>query len=157
MARRPAREAAMSLLYQSNYTQDYNLDALQDMVEDWDIDESDILYINDILSGSKRYSEEIDELINTHAKGWKFDRISKVDLSILRLALYEILYREDIPESVSINEAVELAKKYGGEKTSSFINGILGTVIRSQKKSPSSKVKDSVENRQNNSDSPEIL
>lgn len=135
MARRPAREAAMSLLYQSNYTQEYSLNALKDMVEELDLDESDIPYIDDILSGSKRYSEEIDELITTHAKGWKFDRISKVDLSILRLAIYEILYRDDIPESVSINEAVELAKKYGGEKTGSFVNGILGTINRGQKNS----------------------
>ena len=64
----------------------------------------------------------------------KFDRIAKVDLSILRLAVYEILYRDDIPVNVSINEAVELAKKYSGEKTGSFINGILGNFYRSLKK-----------------------
>ena len=81
MARRSAREAAMSLLYQSNYTQEYDLDALKDMGEEWELDESDIPYIDDILSGCKRYIEGIDELITTHAKGWKFGRISDADLS----------------------------------------------------------------------------
>ncbi|HCS74304.1 MAG TPA: transcription antitermination factor NusB [Clostridiales bacterium] len=135
MARRSAREAAMSLLYQRNYIQDYDLNALGDMVEEWDLDDKDIPYIDDILTGSLRHINEIDDLIRNNAKGWKFERISKVDLSILRLALYEILYRDDIPESVSINEAVELAKKYGSEKTGSFVNGILGTVVRSQENS----------------------
>ncbi len=135
MARRSAREAAMSLLYQRNYIQDYDLNALGDMVEEWDLDDKDIPYIDDILTGSLRHINEIDDLIRSNAKGWKFERISKVDLSILRLALYEILYRDDIPESVSINEAVELAKKYGSEKTGSFVNGILGTVVRSQENS----------------------
>ena len=116
MARRSAREAAMSLLYQRNYIQDYDLNALGDMVEEWDLDDKDIPYIDDILTGSLRHINEIDDLIRSNAKGWKFERISKVDLSILRLALYEILYRDDIPESVSIN-------------------GILGTVVRSQENS----------------------
>ena len=93
-------------------------------------------HIEDIIEGCSRNMEKIDNIIRRNSKGWKFERISKVDLSILRLALYEILYRDDIPESVSINEAVELAKKYGGEKTGSFINGILGSFIRSGKVSP---------------------
>ncbi len=72
----------------------------------------------------------IDIYIEKYAKEWTVDRMSKVDLAILRLAMFEILYREDIPYSVSINEAVELAKKYSSEKSSSFINGILGNFIR---------------------------
>jgi N utilization substance protein B len=99
-----------------------------------DLDEKDMSYIEDILNGCNRNMDKIDEIIRSGSIGWRFDRISKVDLSILRLALYEILYRDDIPESVSINEAVELAKKYGGEKTGSFVNGILGNFIRSRNK-----------------------
>jgi len=133
MARKSAREAAMSLLYQSMFTNSYDIDEFKSMVDNYmELDSRDIKYIEDILTGSKKHMNTIDEIIRKHSKGWKFERISKVDLSILRLALYEILYRDDIPESVSINEAVELAKKYGGEKTSSFINGILGNFVRNR-------------------------
>jgi transcription antitermination protein NusB len=65
-------------------------------------------------------------------KGWKINRISKVDLSILRLSIYEISFMDDIPFNVSVNEAVELAKKYSGEDSGSFINGILGKVTKAQ-------------------------
>jgi N utilization substance protein B len=137
MARKPAREAAMSLLYQRIFTEEYDLNALSSMVDgELEIDGRDVPYIEDILKGCSLHIEELDEIIRTNSKGWKLDRISKVDLSILRLALYEILYRDDIPESVSINEAVELAKKYGGEKTGSFVNGILGSFLRSKNQTP---------------------
>ena len=79
-----------------------------------------------------RRFEDIDGNITRTAKGWKIGRMSKVDLSILRLAVYELLFDENIPDGVAINEAVELAKSYGGEESSSFINGILG-VIASEK------------------------
>lgn len=73
---------------------------------------------------------ELDEIINQSATGWKTTRMAKVDLTILRLAVYEIRYEEDIPVKVSINEAVELAKKYGTDDSSSFVNGILAKVIK---------------------------
>ena len=73
---------------------------------------------------------EIDRVLTDTAKGWRTERMSRVDLSILRLAVYELLYDEDIPDGVAINEAVELAKEYGGEESYSFINGILGVVAR---------------------------
>ena len=75
---------------------------------------------------------KIDDYIRKYAKGWSLERMARVDLAIIRLALYELLFMDDIPISVSINEAVELAKKYGNEKSSSFINGILGNFIRSE-------------------------
>lgn len=134
MARKSAREAAMSLLYQRIFTENYDIDALRNMVDNQLVlDERDISYIEEILAGSSKYMDRIDNIIRENSKGWKFERISKVDLSILRLALYEILFCDDIPQSVTINEAVELAKKYGGEKTSSFINGILGSFVRNRK------------------------
>ena len=73
--------------------------------------------------------DELDNKINSVAKGWKTSRMSKVDLSIIRLALYEILFEDDIPNVVSINEAVELAKSYGGNSSPSFINGILARLV----------------------------
>lgn len=78
-------------------------------------------------------ADEADTLINQYAKGWQTRRMAKVDLSLIRLALYEIRYDETVPDKVAINEAVELAKKYGGNDSPSFINGILGKIVRSGK------------------------
>ena len=74
--------------------------------------------------------EEIDEILNTHTTGWKTTRMNKVDLTILRLAVYEIQWDEDVPAGVAINEAVELAKKYSGVEGPSFVNGVLGKIAR---------------------------
>ncbi len=75
---------------------------------------------------------EIDSMLNETAKGWKTSRMSKVDLTVLRLAVYEMKWDEDIPEGVAINEAVELAKRFGGENSSSFVNGILGKLAKQE-------------------------
>lgn len=77
-------------------------------------------------------AEEADALINQYAKGWQTRRMAKVDLSLIRLALYEIRCDEDVPDKVAINEAIELAKKYGGNDSPSFINGILGKIVREE-------------------------
>ena len=76
--------------------------------------------------------EEIDELLNKVSSGWKVNRMSKVDLNILRLAVYEMKYDEDVPFKVAINEAVELSKKFGGDESSSFVSGILGKIAKEQ-------------------------
>lgn len=73
---------------------------------------------------------EIDELLNATSKGWKTSRMNRVDLTVLRLAVYELKYDEEVPTGVAINEAVELAKKFGGETSSSFVNGILGKIAK---------------------------
>lgn len=76
--------------------------------------------------------ETIDERINASATGWKTSRMGKVDLTILRLAVYEIEWDEEVPQGVAINEAVELAKRYGGEESPSFVNGVLGKIVNSR-------------------------
>lgn len=73
---------------------------------------------------------EIDEKIETNSEGWKLNRMGKVELTILRIAVYEMFYDDDVPDKVAINEAVELAKKYGAENSSSFVNGILAKIIK---------------------------
>ncbi|HOB20144.1 MAG TPA: transcription antitermination factor NusB [Candidatus Atribacteria bacterium] len=138
MARRPAREAAMKLLYQREFSEEYDQNLLTDLKTELSLSKHDMEYIQDILEGCIRHRGEIDSIIKERSKGWRFDRLSKVDLAILRLALYEILYRDDIPESVSVNEGVELAKKYGNEKSGSFVNGVLGCYLRSANTSPDS-------------------
>ena len=87
-------------------------------------------YAKELFEGVDSKIEELDEVINTYSKGWKTNRLPKVNLAILRLAIYEIKYVDDVPASVAINEAVELAKKYSGEGDYSFINGILGSVAK---------------------------
>ena len=89
-------------------------------------------YMLSICESIKENHDKIDELINKHAKNWSIDRMPKVDVSILRLAICELLFVEDIPNKVSINEAVEIAKLYCDDKTPKFINGILGSVVNEQ-------------------------
>ena len=95
------------------------------------LDEEDLLYVNQMLECVKEHTEEIDEFVSRYSKDWMIDRIARVDLSILRVAIYEMLYRkEDVPTGAAINEAVELAKRYGGERSYAFVNGILGSVAK---------------------------
>lgn len=90
-------------------------------------------FTKDIFCGALKNQEKLDYLISAHAVKWNKDRLSRVSLCILRVALYEILFRNDIPESVSVNEAVNLAKKYGTDSEYMFVNGILGTVCSKSK------------------------
>ena len=90
-------------------------------------------YIKDVTLGIEKYQENIDNQIKQNLKeNWRIERISKIDLSILRLAIYEIEYKE-IPYKVAINEAVELAKKYGEDTSKNFVNGILASIIKEEK------------------------
>ena len=93
-------------------------------------DEEDREYITAALEGVLAHREEIDEMIEKTAKGWSLDRMSLVDLTILRLAVWEILYADDVPGSVSIAEAMELTERFSDPEDKSFVNGILGTVLR---------------------------
>ena len=89
-------------------------------------------YISRVVVGTGEHSAELDEYIEKYAKGWDFARISRTALAIMKTAMFEILYMPDIPEGVSINEAVELAKKYDEPETVSFVNGILGTFVKNE-------------------------
>lgn len=97
-----------------------------DQVED--ADDKDRSYIQNKAAAAAEHLNEIDTLINTHATGWKTSRMNKVDLTILRLAVYEMKWDDDVPISVAINEAVELAKQFGGEESPSFVNGVLAKI-----------------------------
>ncbi len=95
------------------------------------LDAEDLLYVSQMLEGVLAHTAEIDEFVSRFSKDWMIDRIARVDLSILRVAIYEMLYRkEDVPTGAAINEAVELAKRYGGERSYAFVNGILGSVAK---------------------------
>ncbi|MDU2196837.1 MAG: transcription antitermination factor NusB [Peptostreptococcaceae bacterium] len=154
-----SREYTMKLIYQTSITKEDvdNLDLLVDefvdnnaeyilnryeelrlqhsnnpelSLEGVDIDEAiDKDYIKNICLTIEENNEMINSLINSNAKNWSVDRIAKVDLAILKLAIAEIIVIDDIPQKVSVNEAIELAKIYCDDKSPKFINGILGSVI----------------------------
>jgi len=94
------------------------------------VEEDDKDFIVSEVEGTRAHMEEIDQVIGECAKGWNTDRMSKVDLAILRLAVYELRFSEDTPVGVAINEAVELAKKFSSDEAPGFINGILGKVVQ---------------------------
>lgn len=131
MSRKLAREAAMKLVYQMDINGIESQEVLDSFFEnsEEEIGNDDKVYIVDCVSGVKENIEYIDAYIEKYLKGWKMNRISKVDLAIMRLSVYEMTKRQDVPNIVAVNEAIELAKKFSGEKSSVFINGILGRVI----------------------------
>jgi len=130
MARKTAREVAMKLIYEERMGgegRSQTIDGLMDV----SLDADDHIYIQDIVEGVSTREAEMDALIEKHLVDWSMERVSRVDASILRLAVYEILYREDIPAAVSINEAVEMAHTYSTPEAAALINGVLGGIVRS--------------------------
>ena len=127
MQRKLARENAFILIFESVCKKDETAEEIFEKateVRSLEVDE----YVKNVFFGSYENSEKITEALDKHLKGWKKERISPVSMAILRLACYEIMFLEDIPAKVSINEAVELAKKYDDEKSYSFVNGVLNAV-----------------------------
>ena len=127
MTRRELRENTFKMLFRKEF---YPVEELEEQFEYFtesleNLSDTDREYIHNKASGPIGKLEEIDDVIAGVAEGWKINRMSKVDLTIMRLAYYEMKFDDDIPVIVAINEAVELAKKYGGDDSSSFINGIL--------------------------------
>lgn len=127
MNRTEQREQAFCLVFQDMFHNEETLEIYEENVAK--VEE----YSRLLFEGLSQKIEEIDDIINKYSKGWKASRLPKVNLAILRLAIYEIMWVEDVPESVAINEAVELAKKYSGEQDYSFVNGILGAVVKGEK------------------------
>ena len=128
MSRKLAREMAVCFLFQVEFQKENIKEQVEDFIDSYGESAYDKDYFLEIINGVLNSLKEIDELIESKAKDWTIERISKMDLPILRVAIYEIKHREDIPVGVSINEAVELAKKYGSDDSSRFINGLLGQV-----------------------------
>lgn len=130
ISRYKMREQAFILCFEMLFS-DTDIDELADNAGDAR-DEFLSDYAVECAKGVRGHQEEIDRYISDNLKsGWKISRISKVSLALLRLAVYEMLYRDDVPVSVSINEAVKLSKKYTVKDDSSFINGVLGAVAKS--------------------------
>ena len=124
MNRVKSREYLLQLAYQMEITSETALETFNSFMENEDIskDDLDLAYIKSGLLGIEENKEKLDSLIESQLVKWKLNRISKVNLSILRISTYEILFAEDVPGKVSINEAIELCKKYSDNKSVSFIN-----------------------------------
>ena len=131
MNRSVARELAFKLLYQIEIQKEVNREDIELFFENNEINSTQAQeYINDMVEGINNNSKEILESISKNLKqDWEIERVSKVNLALLKLAIYEIKYKE-LPYKVVINEVVELAKKYGEETSHSFINGILASVVK---------------------------
>ncbi|MCL2775937.1 MAG: transcription antitermination factor NusB [Oscillospiraceae bacterium] len=159
MSRRKAREFVLCLVFEKDYQKDSNCEKLYDyLFEDCDISElynsfgknmnnseksenEDINQLNSLTKADEEYIkntffgifeniEQIDDIISGSIIGWEYNRISKISMALLRIAVYEILYVDDIPVSVAINEAVELSKRYDYSEAYTFINGVLGAVAK---------------------------
>ncbi|MFZ5647809.1 MAG: transcription antitermination factor NusB [Bacillota bacterium] len=135
MGRRQAREAAMKSLYQVDVGGVDPEEAIQHSASLDQLSPEDIDFTRELVLGSIRHMNEIDKTISTLSRDWNIDRLARVDHNIMRMAIYEIMHRDDIPFGVAVNEAVELAKRYGGSDSGKFINGILGKIP--EKASPS--------------------
>lgn len=131
MNRRKSREVAMKLLFEMSINKESYEDIIENFKEYTDVDlkELDMSYITKVLAGVQENGVEIDKNIEKHLIKWKLDRLSKMNLAILRICTYEILFEEEIPGKVSVNEGIELAKKYGEDSSPAFINGILAKML----------------------------
>ncbi|EOU1699194.1 transcription antitermination factor NusB [Clostridium perfringens] len=132
MNRVKSREYLLQLAYQMEITSETALETFNSFMENEDIskDDLDLAYIKSGLLGIEENKEKLDSLIESQLVKWKLNRISKVNLSILKISTYEMLFAEDVPGKVSINEAIELCKKYSDNKSVSFINGVLDKVYK---------------------------
>ncbi len=126
MNRKTARENAFILIFERCFRSDSVEDIIADAIEARDFEYDD--YVETVFKGVCEKTVEIDSAISANLQGWSITRLSKVTLSLLRLAVFEMMYLEEIPVKVSINEAVEIAKKYSTQDDASYINGVLGSV-----------------------------
>ena len=128
MSRREAREAAFAFLYQLGFRDEPVSEQKELFLEVHPLEDGDLPYFNKITDGVFSEAEALDSEYSKYLKDWKQSRLPKVDVILLRIAVYEMLHEPDIPVSVSINEAVVLAKKYSSEESKGYINAILGRI-----------------------------
>ena len=134
MTRSEAREWCMKLIYQLSIRNNFKCDEIERFIEYFDLPSSEVKYIRKNCKSIIDNLDNIDNIIKENLEGcWNYNRIAKIDLASLRVAVNEIYYLYDIPESVAINEAIEIANKYSTDASYKFINGILGTIVRAKK------------------------
>ncbi|MEW9699129.1 transcription antitermination factor NusB [Paenibacillus sp. SI8] len=140
MKRRVAREIALQSLYQIQMNEASPKEAVQIAVHEAENDNEAQLdisgekispsFIYELVEGTFDNKVRIDQLLEEYLKGWQMDRLSRIDREVLRLAVYEMLYRDDVPPKVVVNEAIDLAKHFGTDESGKFVNGVLGKMIK---------------------------
>ena len=135
MTRRAAREEAFKIIFQIDLGKNPWKEVLSRNLRDSELSEEGKIFLKQLVEGTITHLTEIDAEIIKYAQDWKIDRMLSTDRNILRMALYELKYLDEIPVGATVNEAVELAKIYGDDDSARFINGILGNIIRSSNQS----------------------
>ncbi|OAT86529.1 transcription antitermination factor NusB [Desulfotomaculum copahuensis] len=130
MGRRQAREAALQTMFQIDIGRVGPEAALAHVHSEAGLKAEDLQFARELVMGTIEHLSGLDAVITRLSRDWRLDRLAAVDRNLMRLALFEIFYRDDIPSGVSVNEAVELAKAFGGPESGRFINGILGRVVK---------------------------
>ncbi|BEP28994.1 transcription antitermination factor NusB [Helicovermis profundi] len=130
MSRKLAREYAMNSLFQMEIKNEFEYELIEKYINNVTNQNKEKLYIKNVVNFFLINKVDIDKTITENLKDWDIERLPKVDLSILRLAITELFYADDIPNKVAINEAIELSKKFGDEESSNFVNGVLGSIIK---------------------------
>lgn len=129
MARGEARAAAVQMIYAEMLGGDVGAEALAGLLG-FSPSGDDSAYLGDVTAGVRRREAALDAALSRHLVNWTLDRLARVDLAILRVAAYEILYRDDVPDGVAVNEAVELSHRFSTDEAGGFINGVLGNLAR---------------------------
>lgn len=133
MSRRVARESCFKLMFEYEFLKERNDISLSAYLESEDITEDDKQFIQNEYDGLIEYNQKLEEIISKYLKGYTLSRIYKIDLAILKIAVYEMLFSNtETPKNVVINEAVELSKKYSTDKSYSFVNGVLASVLKGE-------------------------
>lgn len=130
MSRRLARQIAFQTLFQIDLSKADAEQALEQRLADANLSPRDLQYVQTVVRGVMQQVTALDAQIRDVSRGWQVHRLASIDRSILRLAIFEIVFMDDIPVRVAINEAVELAKAFGDQDSPAFVNGLLGTVAR---------------------------
>lgn len=132
MSRRLAREAVLKALFAVDLGNHPVHRAVEDVLAEANLPPRDADFARELAIGAVEHKDESDRVISERAVGWTIERMATVDRNILRLAIFELNHRDDIPANIAVNEAVELAKRFGEEDSGKFINGILGEFVRAQ-------------------------
>lgn len=127
MNRHIAREKAFQAIFQMDINEMTAEEAIQNVTEDEPVHDT---FLNQLVLGVVEHRDMIDQKISDHLVKWSFERIASVEKTILRLATYELTYEEEIPDKVTLNEAIELAKAFGDDKSGSFVNGVLKKMLK---------------------------
>ncbi len=141
---------AMQTLYELDFRPESNKDEVMERNISEYADKCESDFVDLLVEGVSKLKDELEEIVTESAPEWPMDQISLIDREVLRIAIYELLYVNDIPPKVSINEAVELAKQFGGDNSSKFVNGVLGTVYKKYEDKITNKLQSPIEGENEN-------